>query len=138
MMKSTTLISAFLVLLLSANLFSSNNIKEDNPEIFKLINETRMDSSYIKSGAVILLKESYTKISVDGLSYSTLHVIGKILDKKAKQDYSQIPIFFNSFYSDIAMEFARTIKPDGTIINVSQDAVQIKEVLKYAKSLSRD
>ena len=97
-----------------------------NTEITKLIREAASRESYDEAGAVILLLERTMSGEKSGLYNITAHIVGKILDEKAKSDYGQAVIPFNSYYQQATLDFARTIKKDGTVIEVSRDATQIK------------
>ncbi|MBK7711538.1 MAG: DUF3857 domain-containing protein [Bacteroidales bacterium] len=55
-----------------------------------------------------------------------LRVIGKIYDNRALEDYSHITLQFNSYYEDAILDHARTIRNNGSVTEVSKDAVQIK------------
>ncbi|NIT60348.1 MAG: DUF3857 domain-containing protein, partial [Aliifodinibius sp.] len=116
------LISALSVLPINAQ----QEQPELDPEVKKLIEQTPMKKNYKESGAVILLKEGRDVVNADGTTKYTGHIVGKILDKKAKTDHNQIVIGFNSYYEDISLDYARTIRADGTIQEVSKDAIQIK------------
>jgi hypothetical protein len=59
---------------------------------------------------------------------SSKHVAIKILDKKAIEDYNQVFVPSNGTIDEIK---ARTIKPDGTIIEVNKDNIKEVKNKKY-------
>lgn len=83
------------------------------------------------TSAVIFLREARMTVGDGGLYSISYHIIGQIFDEKAKDDYSQIPVHFNSFYEEVNLDFARTIEKDKTFTEVSKDAVQIKTTPEY-------
>ena len=91
-----------------------------SPEILQLLAEASSKEEYSKAGAVILLREGKMTLGKNGLYTVTGHIIGKILDEKAASDYSQISIYFNSYYREITLEFAHTIKSNGEVIETSK------------------
>jgi len=103
-----------------------------SPEIVRLAKEVSEKQNYEGTSAVILLREGRMLVEGDGLHQLSIYIAGKIITKEAKSDYSQIPVFFNSFYEDIDLDFARTIKEDGTVLDVSSDAIQIKTYPDYS------
>ena len=97
-----------------------------SPEVAQLVEEVEIKDSYLEAGAVILLKERIMTVEEGGVYSITTHVIGKILNEQAASDYGVEQFHFNSFYQDIHLDFARTIAKDGNVVNVSEDALQIK------------
>jgi hypothetical protein len=112
--------------ILMASVGRAQDEKSLNPEIAQLIREVPLKQEYTDAGAVILLREGVMSVEKDGLRNITVHVVGKILDDKAASDYGQISVIFNSYYQEAALDFAHTITKDGTIIEVSKDAIQLK------------
>ncbi len=97
----------------------SQKAKEINDNLI----HTEMD---IHSGAIILLNEENVIIKKDGTSRNTLHIIGKIHDKQAADDYREISLFFNAYFSQANLNFAHTIDTNGIIHSIAEDAIQIK------------
>jgi tetratricopeptide (TPR) repeat protein len=96
-----------------------------DPETLKLIKETA-DLKGLETGALIILKDYQFTIDEKGLSKLVLRVFGKVYNKQSRSDYSQIPLGYNSYYEEAALDFARVIHNDGTIREVPKDAIQIK------------
>ena len=82
----------------------------------------------VKAGAVAI-KKIY-KLSSDGtgLVKSTEYVALKLFNKSAADDYSQIEERFNHFYSDLNLDFARLVSPDGTVHEIKPDAWKIEDI----------
>ena len=100
--------------------------RETHDEVSRLIKETPILQSYKDAGAVILLKDMKMKVEKDGIYTLTIHVVGKVLDDRAAQEYSQVVIPFNSYYEEASLLLGRTINEEGAIKIVSADAIQIK------------
>jgi hypothetical protein len=71
-----------------------------------------------KAGAVIILKEYNSILNDKRENTLVLKVIGKIYDDRALEDYSHITMQFNSYYEDAILDHARTIRSNGSIIEV--------------------
>jgi len=137
----TTINTGYLVIILLSVAMVAPSVEAQaaasnlSSEVAHLIKEAPLKESYREAGAVIFLKEGKMTVKKDGLYNLTIHVVGKILDEKAASDYGQISLYFNSYYEDTILDFARTVKKDGKIIEVSKDATQIKtlpELKKYS------
>jgi transglutaminase-like putative cysteine protease len=100
-----------------------------SPEVEEII-ENSSDSE-VDTGTVIFLREAQMIVGEGGLFEVSYHIIGKIYDEKAKDDYSQIPLMFNSYYEEVTLDYARTIDTNKTFVEVSKDAVQIKTLPDY-------
>lgn len=99
-------------------------------ETLKLIAEVPEDMSR-ETGAMIILKDYQMTVNEKGQKKLVVRVLGKVYDKTAMIDYSQIPLRFNSFYEDASLNYARVIHSDGTFREVPRDAVQIKTTPDY-------
>ena len=100
-----------------------------SPEAVEIIESTSYSEK--DTGAVILFREAKMIVDDDGLHTISYHIIGQIFDEKAREDYSQIPITYNSYYENLTLDFARTIDKDKSFIDVSEDAIQIKTLPDY-------
>lgn len=118
------LISAFVFTFINADLLSQKK-NTAGQEVINLI-KTADDAKGKKSGAIIILKEYNSSLNENAENILTLRVVGKIYNNKALDDYSHIPLAFNSRYEEANLDFARVIRSDGTSIEVNKDAVQIK------------
>lgn len=117
-------LSVLLYILTFSSLFSQKtNIAEQ--QIIDLI-KTADDVKGKKNGAVIILKEYSSTLDLKGESTLNIRVVGKIYDNKALDDYSHIPIAYNSYYDEVSLVSARVIRKDNTVTETNKDAVQIK------------
>ncbi|MBN2482024.1 MAG: tetratricopeptide repeat protein [Bacteroidales bacterium] len=79
-----------------------------------------------KTGAVILLRDYEVIIDKKDRKTIIIRVIGKLFNKQAIADYTQIPIPFNTYNEEANLDYARVIYNDGSIREISADAVQVK------------
>ncbi|HMY40483.1 MAG TPA: DUF3857 and transglutaminase domain-containing protein, partial [Marinagarivorans sp.] len=79
-----------------------------------------------KAAAEILIKR--TRIELDEGLQATSHAYAAIYlhSDEAVRDYSQMSIGFNSFYEAVELEFARVKTPDGKVVTLAADAVQVQ------------
>jgi hypothetical protein len=96
------------------------------PEIGRLLKETADGTKYGQAGAVILLSDAAVKVGPSGYEAYTLHVIGRVLDSRAATAYSNVRFGFNSHYSAMELDFARSISPEGVVAATPPNAVQVK------------
>lgn len=76
--------------------------------------------------AEVILRSTKIVIDENYFSHSTSYIAVYINSDEAVRDYSQISISFNSFYEDIALEFAHVRTPDGQLDSIKADATQIQ------------
>lgn len=79
-----------------------------------------------KAEAEVILRRTHVNLDEQLMSRAHAYVAVYINSDAAARDYSQISISFNSFYEDIALDFARVRTPDGKIANMRADATQIQ------------
>jgi tetratricopeptide (TPR) repeat protein len=107
-------------------------------ETIDLINEAPEEKGK-ESGAFIILRDYQITVNEKGQRTLVIRIIGKVLNKEALSDYSQIIIRFNSYYDEAELNYAKVIYKDGVTREVPRDAVQIKttperEGLQYTDS----
>ncbi len=110
-------------------LAKSQNIKEISPDVYKLLLSAPKAEVYPQAGALILSCDEYIEETKDLREVSSLHYVIKILNERGKQDFSEAKIDYDSTYEKVELEYARTIKPDGSIVEVG--ARHIRDVSKY-------
>lgn len=76
-------------------------------------------------GAVILSKVMRAEVDPKGLETYRMYVAIKLLDEEAERDYSKLSTGFNAYYINRKLDFARVIGNDGSIKNISDDAIQV-------------
>lgn len=79
-----------------------------------------------RTGALILLRDEHTYVSKGGWTKTVIRVVGKVFNDRARSDYSQIVIPFDSYYEKIKLNYARTITDSGLIRDTPRDAIEIK------------
>jgi tetratricopeptide (TPR) repeat protein len=117
-----TVILTGLIFVLSFPRLFSQTADQDMLDLIKSADDIKGK----KAGAVIILKEYNSILNEKKESTLVLRVIGKIYDNRALEDYSHITLQFNSYYEDAILDHARTIRSNGSIVEVNKDAVQIK------------
>jgi hypothetical protein len=76
--------------------------------------------------AQVILRKTQVHIDEQLMSHATSYVAVYLNSDEAVRDYSQISVTFNSFYEDIALEFANVRTPDGKMDSIKADATQIQ------------
>jgi hypothetical protein len=119
-----------IALLITAYAFlGQHSVAQDNSPariaapLSQLIKNFKQDA---KSEAEVILRKTDITIDEQYLSRTTSYVAVRINSDEAVRDYSQISISFNSFYEDIALEFANVRTPEGQIDSIKADATQIQ------------
>ena len=105
------------------------NIKELDPAIHKIIEESPGEKEFPQAGALILLADEKIEVTEDGREVSDLHYLIKILNQRGKESFAESQMSYDTTYERIELEFARTIKPDGTVVDVGSR--HIRDVSKY-------
>lgn len=94
-----------------------------------LIKTSPGQAEYPDAGAIILFNEETFRILSDYTAVEELHILIKILNDRGKAKYGEVKLGYDSTYEKIEVEYARTIKPDGTIISVG--AKHIRDISEY-------
>jgi len=105
------------------------NIKELSPQTYKIIAGSPKEEEYPQAGAFILLADEKIEVTQDRKQVSQMHYLIKILNERGKENYSESHIDYDTTYEKVELEFARTIKPDGTVVDVGSR--HIRDVSKY-------
>ncbi|MDI6758248.1 MAG: DUF3857 domain-containing protein [Candidatus Omnitrophota bacterium] len=105
------------------------HIKDLDANIYKIISAAPGFWQYPQAGAIILLCDEKIEITSGGGQVSSLHYLIKILNERGKKNFSEIGISYDSTFEKVELEYARTIKPDGTITEVGSR--HIRDVSKY-------
>jgi tetratricopeptide (TPR) repeat protein len=104
-------------------------IKDADPEVNKIITGPYSSKEYPQAGALILYCDEKVEITPENTEVSTLHYIVKILNQRGKEDFAESGIGYDSTYERVELVYARTIKPDGTVVDVGSR--HIRDVSKY-------
>ena len=93
-----------------------------------LIENAPGQEEYPNAGAIILLDEQKFEILSDYTATDEAHFLVKILNDRGKH-YGEVELDYDSTYESVELEYARTVRPDGTIIPVGEK--HIRDVSKY-------
>ncbi len=105
------------------------HIKDLDAKIDKILTQAPGSEQYPQAGALILSCDEEIEITVQGTQVSSSHYLIKILNERGKEDFSEAKISYDSTFEKVELEYARTIKPDGTIADVGTR--HIRDVSKY-------
>jgi tetratricopeptide (TPR) repeat protein len=105
------------------------NIRDVSPEIAKILSTAPKGADYPQAGALILSCDEKIEETKELTEVASLHYVIKILNERGKQDFSEAKVDYDSTYEKVELEYARTIKPDGTIVDVGTR--HIRDVSKY-------
>ncbi len=104
-------------------------ITQASPAVAARIAHAPSAMLYPQAGALILDCDESVEITADNRKISRMHYLIKILNERGKQDFSESKIEYDSTFEKIELVFARTIKPDGSIVDVGTR--HIRDVSKY-------
>ncbi|MBM3244476.1 MAG: DUF3857 domain-containing protein [Candidatus Omnitrophica bacterium] len=104
-------------------------IKEVSPQAYKIIADCPQPEEYPQAGALILLADENIEITKENTQVFEIHYLIKIINERGKESFSETHIDYDSTFEKIDLEFARTIKPDGTIVDVGSR--HIRDVSRY-------
>jgi tetratricopeptide (TPR) repeat protein len=105
------------------------HIKEINADVNRIISSAPSAENYPQAGAQILFCDEKIEITPDNKEISYLHYVVRILNERGKESFSEAHIEYDSTYEKIELEYARTIKPDGVVVDVGSR--HIRDVTKY-------
>lgn len=108
---------------------NSKLINDLDPAAAKIISDAPQAEAYPQAGALILHCDEQVEIFPEDKEEDNLHYIVKILNERGKEDFSETHIEYDSTYEKVELEFARTIKPDGSVADVGSR--HIRDVSKY-------
>jgi hypothetical protein len=95
---------------------------EVDPAIEALIKNSPGPETYPQAGALILLRDRETYVDQDGDVTTHGHLVLKILQVRAKDEYGDQSIRFNDATHEVTIERAYTRMADGTWIEPEKDA----------------
>lgn len=105
------------------------HIKTLSPQTYNVLKNAPPASAYPQAGALILSCDETVEITGDYKEIAELHYIIKILNERGKEDFSEAHIDYDSTYEKLELEYARTIKPDGSVVDIG--ARHMRDVSKY-------
>lgn len=93
-------------------------IQDLDPLVANLISQAPPADKYPQAGALILHCDEKIEITSDNKQISYLHYLVKIINERGKQMFSETQISYDSTFEKVELISARTIKPDGTVVDV--------------------
>ena len=105
------------------------SLKELSPQADRILKNAPAIKEYPQAGALILLCDEKIATTPQNTQVASLHYIIKILNERGKEAFSETQIDYDSTYEKVELEYARTIKPDGTVAEVGRR--HIRDVSKY-------
>lgn len=105
------------------------NIKDLDPQVYKILAEAPGEEKYPQAGALILLCDEKAEISPEGTQVFYMHYLVKILNERGKEGFAETHVDYDSTFDKVELEFARTIKPNGEVVDVGKR--HIRDVSKY-------
>ena len=104
-------------------------IGDVDPQVHDLLANAPEAERYPQAGVLILRCDEKVDVTADYKEVSTLHYVIKILNERGKEGFSETAIDYDSTYEKVELEYARTIKPDGTVVEVGSR--HIRDVSRY-------
>jgi len=104
-------------------------IGQTDPLISKVLSQAPPAQNYPQAGALILHCDEKMEITGENKKIFYMHYAIKILNERGKKDFAEAKIDYDSTDEKVELEYARTIKPDGTVVNVGSR--HIRDVSKY-------
>ncbi len=105
------------------------HIRGISPQVDKVLAAAPSAELYPQAGALILYCDEKIEVTRQDTQISYLHYIVKILNERGKDSFSETQIEYDSTYEKVELEYARTIKPNGEVIEVGSR--HIRDVSKY-------
>lgn len=98
-------------------------------DVRKMIEGRPEQKDYPDASGVYLLVDEDIRLTVDNREISELHYAVKILNDRGKEKFGEVSLAYDSTYEKLELEYARTIKPDGTVVTVGDK--NIRDVSVY-------
>ena len=114
------------ILVLALTLSSAGLGATSDSRLANILRETTVSEVDRRAGAVTLLKESSLELDEDAREGLRQYVAVQVFDDQAIADYAEIQISYNAYHTELTLDFARVLYPDGRIEAVADDAVQAK------------
>ncbi|MBU4316990.1 MAG: DUF3857 domain-containing protein [Proteobacteria bacterium] len=96
------------------------------PDAAGLIRSVKEKGLSSETGALILSSQKQLSVEKNGTIELKSYVCGMIFDERAASDYSQICLYYNGYFEEIHLDFARSIQGNGELLDASKDAIQTR------------
>jgi len=104
-------------------------IDDLDEETRNIILNAKDAEEYPEAGAVILLSDERVRVFEDNTAVFQQRYIIKILNERGRQNFAEIEIGYDSTDESVEIEYARTIKTDGSVVMVGEK--HIRDVSRY-------
>ena len=98
-------------------------------DLQEAINNAPGQAAYPDAGAIILFSREDVQITADNKEIASCHYAVKILNQRGKEEFSEARIGYDSTYEKVELEYARIVKPDGSVAEVG--GRHLRDVSKY-------
>lgn len=95
-----------------------------SPEVKDLVIKSPKAEEYPEASILYLLTDENITLGNDGKLVSEYHYVIKILNDRGKENFGEVSLQYDSTYETLEIEYARTIKPDGTVVKVGDKNVR--------------
>lgn len=116
------LILLFLTISCTITHLKHSEILDD--EVAQLLRSAPSGQSYPDADILTILEENIIEVFKDGRHKEFFYTVFKIINERGKAK-ANIKVGYNSFYETASIIYARTITPDGKIIPLKKNAIQI-------------
>lgn len=116
------LIFLFLILFSVSNPLMHGEVLDE--EIGQLVRSMPSAEMYPDAGILNILDEKVVEVFEDGRGRRTLHVVFKVLNNRGKSE-GDIEIGYNSRTQTASIIYAKTVTPEGKIIPLNENAIQV-------------
>ena len=86
----------------------------------------QQSSGNADTGAEVLLRKKQLELDENFLESRTEYMALRVADDEAARDYNQIRLYYDSYYSELSLDFANVLLPSGEMLPLSKDAIQIQ------------
>ena len=100
-----------------------------SPQARELIEKSPKAEAYPDASALYLLADESETLTPERQLVSEQHYLIKILNDRGKENFGEVTIPYDSTYETVDLEYARTVKPDGTVVTVGDK--NIRDVSMY-------
>lgn len=98
-------------------------------DVRKRVETSPTQKEYPDASGIYLLLDEDIRLTEDNRSISEAHYVIKILNDRGKEKFGEISLGYDATYEKLELEYARTIKPDGTVVTVGDK--NIRDVSVY-------
>jgi tetratricopeptide (TPR) repeat protein len=95
----------------------------------KIIEESPGKEAFREASAIYLLMDESVTLTEDNRLISEFHYATKVLNDRGKEKFGEVLLSYDSTYEKLELDYARTIKPDGTVVTVGDK--NIRDVSLY-------